>query len=100
MLTGRPALVEAGRRRILPGDRDGEAVRHEQRLPKFVSTVSGQLSCTASQPDRSTVKSPKLVSILPLRRSGVTTGTRQEPKLSSQLRWPLSQRVSCVNFPP
>ena len=31
MLTGRPALVEAGRRRILPGDRDGEAVRHEQR---------------------------------------------------------------------
>ena len=70
------------------------------RLPKFVSTVSGQLSCTASQPDRSTVKSPKLASILPLRSSGVTTGTRQEPKLSSQLRWPLSQCVFCVNFPP
>lgn len=31
MLTGRPALIEAGCRRVLPGDRDGEAVRHEQR---------------------------------------------------------------------
>lgn len=101
MLTGRPRWLRLAARRILPGDRDGEAVRHEQRQAAEIR-LNGQRAVVlhglaAGQIDGEVSEARLDPAAAQQRCHDRHTA---EPKLSSQLRWPLSQRVSCVNFPP